>query len=451
MIKIIVSNKIYFKPPAELVTLLERNYTFQIYEHPAQKYPKIIRQISKISDDVYCIERGAISFILEWLDNNNFEYTVIDRTAAIAAELPDLILPPRAIDQAPIIDEYCGDSIIEAAPGFGKTATALGIAAKLKQRTLIICTTTAIRDNWVGEVRKFLGIEAGVLGSGSKSSDAPIVVGNFQTVSKLSNELAKEFGLIIIDEMHHTPAASFTKILTSSHAKYRLGLSGTLKRKDGLQIVFPGLFGGKIFQPAINNVISPVVLRVKCDYELSGNPSIPWANKITALYNEPSYKLMVAMIIQALESVGHKILVTADRVEFLTDMHDSVKDYSSRLFIGEVPTEVRDQYLKDVVSGKANKVFASTGLFSEGISCNPLSALIHTGSTNNESMVYQLIGRIQRILDGKLTPVVVDICLSGAMGKKHARERKSFYLVKGWKVLDIDFQSLDYELKLLLQ
>lgn len=448
MIKIIVSNKVYLKPPEELIKILERNYVFEIYEHHSQKYPKIVRQINRISEEVYCIERGSLEFIVEWLTNNGYEFTIVDRTVECPVNINTMILPPRE-DQTPIIEAYSKDSIINAIPGFGKTATAIGIISKLQQRTLIVCTTTAIRDNWVSEIDKFLDMKAGVLGSGKIHSDASIVVGNFQTVCKLSNQISKEFGLIIIDEMHHTPAASFTSILNSSHAKYRLGLSGTLKRKDGLHVVFPGLFGTTIYQPAANNVMKPTIVRVPCDIELSGNPQVPWANKINDIYNNKAYTLFIAFLVQKLEAQGHKILVTGDRVEFLSELTDCYSD--ARLFIGEVSIDTRNAYLKDILCDKANKIFASTSLFSEGISCNPLSALIHTSSTNNESLVYQLVGRIQRIVEGKPNPVVIDICFEGALGKKHAKERKALYQVKGWDVIDVELHDLDSVLNILLQ
>lgn len=437
MIKIIKSNKIYLKPPPELLKILENQFVFEIYEHPQQQYPKIIKQINKISDEVYCLERGALDFITEWLTNNDFEFTIVDKTVSNKVFLPQMLLPPRD-DQLEIIQSFQQEGVINCSPGWGKTATAISIASLLQERTLIVCTTTAIRDNWVGEIKKFLGITAGILGSGNKESDAPIVVGNYQTVKLLANKINRDFGLIIIDEMHHTPAVSFTNILSASSAKYRLGLSGTLKRKDGLHVVFPGLFGSSIFKSVNNNVVDPIIIRVPVTAELSGNSQIPWANRINDLYNNPDYKLSIAYIIALLEEHKHKILVTADRVDFVRDLHNAVSDNSSRLFIGESDTVDRDNYLKDIISGKANKVFASTGLFSEGISCNPLSALVHTGSTNNESLIYQLIGRIQRIVEGKPTPVVIDVCLAGAAGKKHARERKALYLVKGWKVIELN-------------
>ena len=437
MIKIIKSNKIYLKPPEELLKLLEKQFTFEIYEHPQQQYPKIIRQINKISDEVYCIERGALNFITTWLNENGFEYTIVDKTVSVPTALPKMLLPPRE-DQLEIINAFLETGIINGSPGYGKTAAAIAIASRLQERTLVVCTTTAIRDNWVGEIKKFLGITAGILGSGNKISDAPIVVGNYQTVKLLANKINRDFGLIIIDEMHHTPAVSFTNILSSSAARYRLGLSGTLKRKDGLQVVFPGLFGTTIFKPVNTNIVDPVIIRIPIPVELSGNSQIPWANRINDLYNNPDYKLTIAYIVSQLEAAGHKTLVTADRVEFIKDLHNAVSDNTSRLFIGESDTEDRDKYLKDILTNKANKVFASTNLFSEGISCNPLSALVHTGSTNNESLIYQLIGRIQRIVVGKPTPIYIDLCLAGSAGKKHARERKALYLVKGWKVIELN-------------
>ena len=441
MIKIVVSNKIYLKLPENLVENITSRFTFNIYSHPQQKYPKIVRQIFKISDEVYQLERGCLDYVLELFNENRIEYEIIDRTVSKPVEFPTLLLPPRD-DQSPIIDDFAVDSRIDAPPGFGKTATAIGIISKLKQRTLIICTTTAIRDNWISEINKFLGIKAGILGSGARESDADIVVGNYQTVTKLSLDLSKSFGLIIVDEMHHAPADSFLNILTNSHAKYRLGLSGTMKRKDGLHVVFEGLFGNKVYSPAVNNVMTPIIYRVPCHIELSGNSVIPWATKINNIYQDPSYLVFITILLSILERKNYITLLTSDRIEFTQKLHELYNN-TSRLFIGEVPVEDRNMFLSDIISGKANKIFASTSLFSEGISCNPLSALIHTSSTNNESLVYQLIGRIQRIVEGKQQPIVIDICFSGAAGKKHAKERKTYYLVKGWKIVDVDIDKLE--------
>ena len=440
MIKIVVSNKIYLKLPENLVENITSRFTFNIYSHPQQKYPKIVRQIFKISDEVYQLERGCLDYILDLFHDNNIEYTIIDRTVSKPVEFPALLLPPRE-DQDTICKSFKESALLNGQPGWGKSFAAIYIATLLGQKTLVVCTTTAIRDNWIKEVKQFLGIDAGIIGSGKFNIDAPIVIGNFQTVMKKSQELSKEFGFLVVDEMHHSPADSFTAIISASHAKYRLGLSGTLKRKDGLECCFYGLFGSTVFKPEQNNVIDPTIYRLHTDIEFSSNQMIPWANRVNKLYETPEYKILIAQLIAMLEAAGYVTLITSDRIDFIVDLHNAVTDDSSRLFIGEIDTETRNQSLAEVKAKKVNKIFSSTQLFSEGISQNDLSALIHTGSTNNESMIYQLIGRIQRITPDKRDPIVIDIIFKGQVGKKHAKERKSYYLVKNWKV--VDTHSLD--------
>lgn len=436
MIKIIVSNKVYLKPPEELLKLLNTRFQFEIYEHPQQKYPKIVKQIFKISDDVYCLERGTLSFITKWLTENSFEYNIIDRTVSKPTQLPT----PKFIlrdDQAIICDNINSSAIINAQGGWGKSIAALSIIHSTQQKALIVCTTTAIRQMWMDEVEKWFGFKPGLIGSGEYNIEPDICVGNIQTVQKYYNELSKEFGILVIDEMHHSPASTFTKVVSASHAKIRLGLSGTLKRKDGLEVVFTGLFGDKVFVPEVNNTVKPTIVRVPIPIELSSNAMIPWATRINDLYANQEYGAIVAYMVNILDKYKYSTLITSDRVAFSEALHNAVQNNTSRLFTSNTSIEDRDKALKEVYVGKVNKLFATTSIFSEGISCNPLSALIHTGSTNNESLVYQLIWRIMRIHTGKNSPIVLDICLAGTAGKKHARERKALYLVKGWRVVDL--------------
>lgn len=444
MIKIIKSNKIYLKPPEELLKLLEKQFTFEIYEHPQQQYPKIIRQINKISDEVYCIERGALNFITTWLNENGFEFIIVDKTVKQPMSIPEPSFELRS-DQQEVYDAFDSTCIINAQGGWGKSIAALSLVFKRQQKALIVCTTTAIRSMWISEIEKWFRFTPGIIGSGKFDIVPPICVGNIQSVQKNAIKISKEFGILILDEMHHCPASTFLNVLSSSHAEIVIGLSGTLKRKDQLHVTFKGLFGDKIFVPAVNNTVNPVIIRIQSEIELSSNQMVPWANKINDLYNDPRHMLQVAIIIAELEKRGYKTLVTSDRVEFSNKLHEHSNN--SALFTSDTSIEDRDIALKQIYVDTINKIYATTSIFSEGISCNPLSALIHTGSTNNESLIYQLIWRIMRIHPNKLTPVVIDLCLSGSLGKKHARERKALYLVKGWKVLDIEICNLENTLR----
>jgi hypothetical protein len=56
-----------------------------------------------------------------------------------------------------------------------------------------------------------------------------------QSVSKkgVVADWVKDYGQIIVDECHHISAASFESIVRKCPARYRLGLSATVTRKDG--------------------------------------------------------------------------------------------------------------------------------------------------------------------------------------------------------------------------
>ena len=53
------------------------------------------------------------------------------------------------------------------------------------------------------------------------------------------NPLVQSYGQVIVDECHHIAAASFEAILRQVKARYVLGLSATLERRDGLQPIQP--------------------------------------------------------------------------------------------------------------------------------------------------------------------------------------------------------------------
>lgn len=58
-----------------------------------------------------------------------------------------------------------------------------------------------------------------------------------------SNNIFEEFGFTIYDEVHHIGAEVFSNALFKTVTKYNLGLSATMKRKDGLSKIFKMFFG----------------------------------------------------------------------------------------------------------------------------------------------------------------------------------------------------------------
>lgn len=246
----------------------------------------------------------------------------------------------------------------------------------------------------------------------------------------------------LVANCHHTPASTFSKLLMESKAKYKIGLSGTLKRKDGLECLFKDFFGMQVFKPEVANTIPPTIHFYDTGIEISGNQMIPWANKVNAVMENPVYRKTVLALTNCYIQLGHKVIVVSDRIEFLKYIHENVKGRSA-LFIGETSTEDRVQLQKDMSDGKLDLFCASQNIFSEGISQNELSCMI-LGSPigDNESLLEQLAGRIMRQYEGKLDPVLVDLKLEGWTGTRHRRARTSIYGKNGWQCTPMSLPKL---------
>lgn len=450
--KIVLSNKIYIKVPEDEAKELKKTFTFKIpdpYNESRPNYiPRYVSQAISFNKEVLQISRGHIAYLKEKYPDAE----IVDRTISNNVYIPEPIFILRP-DQQKILNDFMStvenegiySALCNGNPGFGKTITGLAIAHRLQEKTLVVCTTTAIRDQWVSEVKKWFNLDPGIIGSGSITNmDSPIVIGNIQTVVKFKAELSKLFGLLIIDECHHCSASTFNEVVEFSHAKYRLGLSGTLVRKDGLHCLFPGLFGSKVFIPEESNTVDPTIVRLHTGITIPGNYMVPWAQRINDLYNNEKYRYIIKYILRMAIENGYKPLITSDRVEMLKWLLE--QEPNMRLFIGEAPynnREVREKYIQEVLDGEADGILASTNIFSEGMSVNNLSFLMHLSSTNNESLIAQLIGRVRRIHKGKKQPIVLDFIFEGDTGSKHAKERMKFYKTKPWKIKDIsNYESL---------
>lgn len=451
--KVILSNKVYVNVPENLQEEVRREFTFTVpdpfNENKPNYVPRYVSQVMFLKNTA-CVSRGNLDKIVAILGED--EVNVIDKTISVPVNIPKPTFTPRD-DQATIVDDFVDNdrriALVNGKPGFGKTILALFLAYRLQEKTLVVCTTTNIRDQWIAEVKKWFGFTPGVIGGGKFSNpEAPIVIGNIQTVFKFKDKISKMFGMLIVDECHHCSASTFNDVIEHSHAKYRIGLSGTLKRKDGLHCLFPGLFSSKIYSPEESNTLPIKVVRLLTNITFPGNHMIPWAIRTNNLYNNPDYRELTRVLAQMSIDRGYKVLVTGDRVEYLKWLQESLEN--TRLFIGEAPyntTETRTQYLQDIDNGTASGVVASTSIFSEGISANPLSMLIHTNSTNNASLIEQLGGRIRRMFPGKKLPIIIDIVLKGGTAENHSKEREAIYLELGWEVCTVNsFSGLQKQL-----
>ncbi|AFQ22277.1 putative ATP-dependent helicase [Pectobacterium phage My1] len=430
--KVVISNKAYFKPGEELWEYCSQQTTYHI-QQPGAKYPKAYKNSGSIGPEIKWMPVSR----LDLLEAKGIKAEIVDKRVRVPVNLPEPVVPMR-LDQKEIYDECIDTCLINGKPGFGKTILALWIAYKLGQKTLVICTNTSIRAQWEKEVYKLFGFYPGVIGSGKFNIEPMIVVSNIQTLNKHGEALAKEFGLVIVDEVHHCVATTFTKFLEASHARYKIGLSGTLKRKDGLNVMFKDYFGFTIFSPAVANTLEPTIHRYDVPLEVSGNLVVPWADRATAVYTHPIFLRTLTALSSLYYNLGHRVLLVAERTNVLLSIRESLEEMGIFAYIitGSTPLEDRDSILEAVALDDRAVLLAAQSIFAEGISLNELSCLVLGSLINNESLIEQLAGRVQRIVPGdrKLPPIVVDLALKGGTGFNQAKGRVGVYYANGWEV-----------------
>lgn len=427
--KAIISNRIYLdNPGVEHTKHIIKSLTYKIHKDTgSKKFANVetIKNYKSLIKGILSIPQGRTDLIPQ-------DYEIVDKRVLVPVPFP---VPKFELydDQQTIYNEVDGTCFINALPGWGKTFTALHLARKFGQKTLVITHTAALRDQWIEEVETLFGCECGIIGGGDLDyEDHFITVANIQTLVKHTAELSKEFGTVILDEAHHCPATTFAATVDAFHAKYRIALSGTMIRKDGKHILFKDYFGTTVLKPPVSNTIPPTIHMVKSGITLK--PNATWVDKITDLTQNDSYRKFISSIANMHIAEGHSVLIIADRVEFL----EKVKEYVGEtclLVTGGTSFEDRQRAKEQILAKEKMCIAGSRQIFSEGISINILSCVILAVPMSNDSLLEQIAGRIMRMHEGKLDPIIVDIQFAGYADKKQNTDRLGLYLRKGWKVL----------------
>lgn len=423
--KAVISNRIYMECSAELQQQIDDELTYAIPSHNPLDPPQMIKNMGLIRNGLISMPIGRTDLIPD-------HYEIVDKRIEKPVEFPEFKFELRPSQKA-VYDEIEDNSIINAWVSWGKTFTGLAIAGKLGQKTLVVTHTVPLRNQWAKEVKKVYGIEPGIIGSGKFETDAPIVIGNTQTLYRNIDKIRKEFGTIILDEMHHVSSPTFSKILDTNYCRYKIGLSGTIERKDGKHVVFRDYFGNTLFKPPKENYMTPTVHLVHSEIRFMDGAKIPWANRVTKLATDEEYQHTISMLAAAYAAKGHKVLVVSDRVGFLKRCAELTGE-KAICVTGEVAHEDRETLIQEILYGDANVLYGTQAIFSEGISVDNLSCLILGTPVNNEPLLTQLVGRVIRKREGKIDPVVIDIHLRGKTAQRQASNRVGFYMKQDWPI-----------------
>ena len=411
-----------------LQSKIDEELTYAIPARNPLDPPFIIKNMGVVRSGLVTLPIGRTDLIPE-------DYEIVDKRIYVETDELSFGFDLRP-SQAAVYDEVTDSCIINAWVSWGKTFTALAIANKLRQKTLVVTHTLALRAQWEKEVQKVFGITPGIIGSGRFETDAPIVIGNVQTLYRRVDEIKEVFGTIILDEMHHVSSPTFTRLIDASKARYKIGLTGTMERKDGRHVIFRDYFSDTVFKPPKENYLVPVVNILKSGIRFPDGHNIPWASRINTIAYDWEYQNMIGVLAAGYAAKGHKVLVVSDRVDFLKQVSRLVGD-TSICVTGDVPHEERPAIIKQIFGEGVDILFGTQSIFSEGISLDCLSCIVLATPINNEPLLTQLIGRVIRKNENKPQPVVVDIHLVGKTATRQANARMGYYMKQGYEVKTI--------------
>jgi DNA excision repair protein ERCC-3 len=149
-----------------------------------------------------------------------------------------------------------GSGVVVLPCGAGKTLVGAAAMASAGTNTLILVTNTVSARQWRDELlaRTSLQVEDVAEYSGAHKNLAAVTIATYQILTtKRKGEFthlellnARDWGLVIYDEVHLLPAPIF-KMTADLQARRRLGLTATLVREDGRESDVFSLIGPKRF------------------------------------------------------------------------------------------------------------------------------------------------------------------------------------------------------------
>jgi len=163
---------------------------------------------------------------------------------------PRLAVQPRPYQREAIrhwLDAE-GRGVVVLPTGAGKTVVAMMAMEAVGARTLVVVPTIELLQQWRTGLIEKLGLPAesvGVVGGGSDDM-RPVTIITYQSAVSPSRPLL-DVGLLVFDEVHHLPAASYRRIPCKVGAPYILGLSATTERMDGRERDLDALVGPEVY------------------------------------------------------------------------------------------------------------------------------------------------------------------------------------------------------------
>lgn len=389
------------------------------------------------------IPRGYLFQLIKKLTEERIAYNFNDKTISVDTQFPKPNGTLRTYQNDAIFKALkYRQGVIVSPCGSGKTVLGIFFITLAKQRTLWITHTKDLLYQTIEQIEKFLSIpkeEIGIIGARKVKIGEKITVGLVQTLMKFDEKLiSNSFGTIIIDEAHRVPCKTFQRIVEKSKAKYRLGLTATPKRKDGLESILYRVVGPTIFEItekdllAENRILIPEIKKIFTDFY---HPITDYQKLIKQLVTCKKRNELIVQTIAATLQKTEVALLLSSRVEhchlLALLLNEAMPDYRVAILTGKVSSLERGMIIDQARTGEIQLIIA-TQVADEGLDIPNLNKLYLGTPSKSKAKVKQQLGRIMRNIDVKATPIVYDfVDLKVPIFRRHANIRNLVYCQLG--------------------
>jgi len=329
--------------------------------------------------------------------------------------------------------------ILSAATAFGKTVVCSKLIAERKVNTLILLESSALIEQWVDALQKFLDIREelpeyqtpsgrtrkrkSVIGRihGAHDSSTGIIdiamVGSLCKKGEFHSRL-QEYGMVLMDECHHAATTTVIEILREVKAKYVYGVTATPMRSDGLEKINYMLLGDiryrytakdRAEEQGVEHLVYPRFTRVA--YPHSQEMHINDAYMLIK-DNEVRNEQIIDDVKKCIDN-GRTPLVLTRYKEHASLLSERMRAYADKVFLlsGDKSKkelqEIREKMEK--VSQNETMILVATGqMVGEGFDYPRLDTLIMATPVSWKGIVEQYAGRLNRDYPGKKNVVVYD-------------------------------------------
>ena len=204
--------------------------------------------------DYVVIPRGCYDELISQLSGAGARYDVVDKRQEgrkIDVHFNGDLYPEQQIAAEKML--YNDIGVLAAATAFGKTVLGAYLIAKKKVNALVLVHNVEIMNNWIKDLSSFLTINeelptyttpkgrvkkrSSLIGTFSSQKDSTTGIIDIAMITSLgrednTNELVRNYGMVIVDECHHAAAITHENVLRAVTARCVYGMSATINRGD---------------------------------------------------------------------------------------------------------------------------------------------------------------------------------------------------------------------------